>query len=156
MNALSVEPSVSTLSKTAATGVGAAFGGIWHVFQKMEPLRTPPRPIMCTDSKNVSGKVFSGGNNVSATYSIARRAVGVAAIAFTMFTVGAGVVTASPTAPGPDPRVVLVALAAGPKEDCDVLYNDQMNYCYGIPDEELKQMCREAAWNTYLLCLSSN
>lgn len=33
---------------------------------------------------------------MSATHSIARRAVGVAAIAFTVFTIGAGTVTAAP------------------------------------------------------------
>ncbi|MFI6165562.1 hypothetical protein ACIBCN_02135 [Nocardia sp. NPDC051052] len=38
---------------------------------------------------------------MSATYSIARRAVGFAAIAFTMFTVGAGEVMAAPVPAAP-------------------------------------------------------
>ncbi|MFD3592596.1 hypothetical protein ACFWU5_07680 [Nocardia sp. NPDC058640] len=85
---------------------------------------------------------------------ITRLFVGFSALAVAAATL-TGLSAAPAAAAEPDPLRVLLVLAAGPKENCDALYDDQMNYCYGIPDEQLKQFCRENAWIVYQQCLGN-
>ncbi|MFD3508541.1 hypothetical protein [Nocardia sp. NPDC058666] len=73
-------------------------------------------------------------------FMITRLFVGFSALAVAAATL-TGLSAAPAAAAEPDPLRVLLVLAAGPKENCDALYDDQMNYPYLSDSDETRRPC---------------